>query len=484
MASINEETKGHWRVCFTKDGKHVNIRLGRCNKGQAQQAQRFIEKLIAANKLAHAPDGETTEWLRQLGKDIHNRIARQGLTPPRQTDTKITLRQLTDRFNATLNGKPQTAIFYSHTIRNLHEYFKTSTLNDITTQAADEFRTWLDAQGLARATVSRRIIACRTIWKKGQRWKMVTENPFTEVRGGQQVNEARKYFVPAGIAQRIIDCCPDPQWRLIIALSRFGGVRIPSEAVSLRWSDVDWRNRQLKITSPKTEHHSGGGSRLIPLFDELRQPLLDCLAEATGNEDAVKAWGLTAAPNPPLSSPSADHTGSQLNAENPYAAFRSGIEQEVVLTRYQGRSNNWRTQLHRIARRAGVKMWPKAFHNMRASRQSELEKEVGLTAACRYLGNSITVAAQHYLMATNIEEDLRRALAIKTAGTESGTNLAKKAAKYQAAPIGTKPQNAAKTLDNQGFLQLGTDTCTLVHNMGNGPEWIRTIDLVIISDAL
>ena len=470
MASINEETKGHWRVCFTEDGKHINIRLGSCDKATARQALVFIERLIAAKRLARDPDGETIAWLKRLDNAIHRRIAKVGLTPPRQTADIPTLQELTDQFKATLNGKPQTAIFYGHTIRNLHEYFKTCTLIDITTQAADEFRTWLDGQRLAPATVSRRIIACRTIWKKGQRWKMVTENPFTEVRAGQQINEARKQEVRAEIVQRLIDCCLDPQLRLIIALSRFGGVRIPSEVVSLRWSDVDWRNRWIKITSPKTEHHSGGGSRLIPLFDQLRQPLLDCLAEAVGNEETVKAWGLTAAPNPPLSSPSTDHTGSQLNADNPYAAFRSEIGQEFVLTRYQGKSNNWRTQVHCIARKAGIQMWPKTFQNLRASRQTELAKEIGLTNACQIIGNSITVAIPHYLIATNQEEAIRRALAIKTTGTESGTNLAQIPAKHPMAPIGTKKKDAPKTLENQGLLQPSSETFQQVHKIGDRPR--------------
>jgi hypothetical protein len=34
--------------------------------------------------------------------------------------------------------------------------------------------------------------------------------------------------------------CPDAQWRLLVALARYGGVRTPSESLAIEWSHVDW----------------------------------------------------------------------------------------------------------------------------------------------------------------------------------------------------------------------------------------------------
>ena len=58
-----------------------------------------------------------------------------------------------------------------------------------------------------------------------------------------------------------------------MALSRFGGLRCPSEVLSVRWADVDWKRGRIVVTSPKTEHHEGKGSRVIPIFPELRPTL-------------------------------------------------------------------------------------------------------------------------------------------------------------------------------------------------------------------
>ena len=43
---------------------------------------------------------------------------------------------------------------------------------------------------------------------------------------------------------------------------------------------------------------------------------------------------------------------------------------------------NLRTQLMRILRRAGVATWPKLFHNLRASRETELAATFPLHVVC------------------------------------------------------------------------------------------------------
>lgn len=50
-----------------------------------------------------------------------------------------------------------------------------------------------------------------------------------------------KQFLEVSLAtlNKVIDIC-DPTWRIIIALSRFGGLRTPSETLSLKWTDIDW----------------------------------------------------------------------------------------------------------------------------------------------------------------------------------------------------------------------------------------------------
>ena len=68
-----------------------------------------------------------------------------------------------------------------------------------------------------------------------------------------------------------------------------------------------------------------------------------------------------------------------------------------MITKYRGAGTNLRTQFERIIRRAGLAAWPRLFHNLRASRQTELSDQFPQRVVCQWLGNSEDVAKEHYL---------------------------------------------------------------------------------------
>ena len=89
------------------------------------------------------------------------------------------------------------------------------------------------------------------------------------------------------------------------------------------------------------------------------------------------------------------------------------------ITRYRNPTQNLRTQLTKIIKRAGMEPWPKLWQNLRASRQTELEKEFPLHVVCAWIGNSERVARKHYLQITDdhFEEAVRGARSIFVAST-------------------------------------------------------------------
>lgn len=87
-----------------------------------------------------------------------------------------------------------------------------------------------------------------------------------------------------------IDACPDSRWRLIFALARYGGLRIPSELERLTWNDIMWDKKRFVVHSPKTEHIEGKESRIPPLFPELEPFLLEALEQSKpGQKHLIKA---------------------------------------------------------------------------------------------------------------------------------------------------------------------------------------------------
>lgn len=59
-----------------------------------------------------------------------------------------------------------------------------------------------------------------------------------------------------------------------------------------------------------------------------------------------------------------------------------------------------RTTFLKIIARAAAKPWPRLFHNLRASRETELAELFPLRVVYEWIGDSKAVAYKHYLMTT------------------------------------------------------------------------------------
>jgi len=279
MASISKDKNGNRTIQFVAgDRKRRSIRLGKMPVKGANTIKAHVEALNSANIAGHAWDPKLAEWVAKLEEWLYDKLARVGLVPKRTAAEQATLAYFLDSYIASRGDvKPATTIVYGHTRRCLVEYFGANKpLEEITLADADDWRRWLASnQGLAENTVRRRCGIARQFFRVAERRRLIVESPFADLKGvSVKSNRSRDYFVTRAEAAKVLDACPDNEWRLIFALSRYGGLRCPSEHLVLTWRDVDWDNSRITIRSPKTEHHDGQGIRVIPLFPELR-PYLD-----------------------------------------------------------------------------------------------------------------------------------------------------------------------------------------------------------------
>ena len=370
MASINREPGGRRTIQFVAgDGRRRSIRLGKVTQRMAEAVKLRVELLSAAIQAGHAVDDETARWLATIDDRLNAKLAAVGLAAIRQTATMAAF--LDSYITSRGDVKGSTGTVYGHTRRCLVEYFGASKpLRDITPGDADKWRLWLVThEKLAENTVRRRSGIAKQFFKAAARQRLVSQNPFADLTAAVKANPSRYHYVTVADADKVLAVCPDAEWRLLFALSRYGGLRCPSEHLGLRWGDVDWEKGRLRVASPKTEHHEGGASREVPLFPELRPHL-----EAAWDEAKPGA--------------------------------------EYIITRYRDTNSNLRTQLNRIIRRAGLKPWPKLFQNLRSTRETELVERFPLHKVCAWIGNSQLVAAKHYLQVTDehFEEALKPAI--------------------------------------------------------------------------
>ena len=401
MASISREGKGR-RIQFNgADGKRKTVRLGPVSQRAAESVRLRVEALLSSAITESPWPSELAEWVRDLDAVLYDRLAAVGLLPRRQRKSEgaapLTLGKFLDVYLSSKAGhKPNTRRNYEQTRKYLVKYFGAGMpLADITAGHADEWRDHLFAKRLSQATVSREVKRARQFLRAAVRKRLLTENPFEGLPSPQQVNKQREHFVTRDDTTKLLEACPNTTWRLIVALSRYGGLRCPSEHLALTWQDGDWERGRLRVRSPKTEHHQDGEFRWVPLFPELRDALWEahCLAEE----------GAT----------------------------------HVIAGQ---RDVNWRTQLERIIQRAGLKQWPRLFANLRASRATELAAEYPAHVAAAWLGHSTLVAQKHYWQVT--DADFERATMPRTTDAESDARAAEKTTQNP-----TQPESATLRQD-------------------------------------
>jgi integrase len=393
MASISCDANGTKRVCFSGvDGKQKAIRLGHVSIKAAEYTLVRIEALLQDKVLRRPHEPELAAWLRDLHEPLHTRLVRAGLTSTRTSSAHTTLGDLVKAFFAGVSVKPSSLVRMQQAKVSLLAHFgEAREVSTIRESDAEVWRSSLASEGYAQATISRTVLYARQMFRWAVRRGMALANPFAELKAGTQVNRARSVFIDQATIAKVIDAAPDAEWRLLIALSRFGGLRVPSEALALRWSDVDWANSRLTVRSPKTEHHEGRAERIVPIFAEVLPHLR--------------------------------------------AAFEAAMEGEQYIIRRYREGANLNTHLRRIVLRAGIKPWDRTWHNLRASRQTELAATYPLHTVCSWIGNTKAIAAGHYLQVT--DADWKRATDRSEGVAQSGAPTSQTASQRASASDGT-----------------------------------------------
>ncbi len=360
-------------------------------------------------------DRDLSLWVAGVHPDLRSKLERVGLLEPLEPvapKPSLTLDAfLTDFMER--NGKtkkPATRVVWLQVMKMLRLYMpKGIALDAVTTGHAKLFVTKLKERGLASATIGKRVGFASQFFQDAVDWELIGRNPFARVKVQSSSTKSNVEVTRETIDSVLLHC--DTTWSVIVALSRYGGLRCPSETLSLRWGDIDWEQDRMNVPEPKVEHHEGRGVRSVPLFPQVKAALEKAWKEAT--------------------------IGNQYPSPDSYVVAKQAYREAAM--RPGGWANaNLRTQFLKILERAKVNPWPRLFHSMRASRQTELEREFPLHVVCAWLGNTEAVAKKNYLLVT--ESDFEKA----------ARNPARAEPKAALQAARKEPQREAETLKNTG----------------------------------
>jgi len=354
MASITSLPDGKKRVQFVAPGRNrKTIHLGKVDKRYAESVRVRVEAILGAQLRSEPIDRETSEWLGSIDDWLHGKLAAVGLTKGRQCRT---LGEWMEMFMESRAGlKPESKRKLEQTRTKLESFFgKDRLLQQISAEDASRWRAGLGKAGLSEAAVKTHTGNAKTMFKELVHREVLMRSPFAHLKGGVTPTKNSRYVTPEEI-EAVIAAAPDAEWRLLIGLARYAGLRTPSETSLLTWDDIDWEAGLMRVRSPKTERHAGHEQRTVPIVPRL----MELLEERRAQCDA-------------------------------------GDDQLVTIQSAGGR----RRKMVAMIEAAGVEPWDDTWQCLRRSREVEwMNDGIAPYLVCKWLGHTLSVSARHYTIA-------------------------------------------------------------------------------------
>jgi integrase len=362
MASLSfskSDNRTGYRLQFrTTDKRKRSIWLGAMSKKDATKFHSMVEDLVAASKTGSV-DPAIQKWVLGIDERFRNLLVQYGLVEPVVVPVSETkdLRLLRDLIDHYIGEQTHFSTITLNCFKQVRHwaiaYFGEKT--PVRSITAIKFEAWLrwmvhptsnDRKALSPSTANKHAKRLRQVLEYATKAKLIMENVTKGVRIGDESNDDRKHYIDRTTAQNIITACPTTEWKLIFALARYCGLRVPTELRSLKWSDIQWDQNRMRIDSKKT------GLRFCPIFPEVLPLLQD--------------------------------------------AFEGAREGAIYVFPTRCDESNLRTHMLRIIEQAGVKPWPKLFVNLRSSCRTDLEDHFRETVINSWIGHSTRVGHKHY----------------------------------------------------------------------------------------
>lgn len=379
MASLCKQVRDGNVTRLIQFGKpRKTLHLGDVSLKQGRIICGHVDELITAHQTKTTPPPLTAGWLGEISDDLHKKLVKHKLAKPRIGANAVLLGAFIDAYIAKRTDlKADSITNLKQAKKKMVGFF--GAMRDITTITRGDMQDYQRhlTLMLSEASASRLFKRARQFLEDADSFNLIDGNPAKGIKAGSQENTERLYHVPEDAVMAMMDIAPDADWQLLLALARFGGLRIPSETNALKWSDINFKGGKFTVRSTKTARYKLKGVRDVPIFPELLPHLLA-------------------------------------------ARQRRDTGETRAMPRLRHR--NLRKRVNDLRKLAGLEAWPRLFQNMRASRQTDLVNQGWSEhTVCYWLGNSEKIARKHYLMVTDNDYQKARGVAHGTmAATEAG----------------------------------------------------------------
>ncbi len=164
--------------------------------------------------------------------------------------------------------KPHTVRSYKECLRRLEESFggmRLSAISSFTVQKHRQAR----IQAGARVRANREMAVLKTLFNQCLAWHVYEgPNPVAGIKLVKEPRQRLRYLEQAEEARLLAECAEPLRSMIVVGI--YCGLRLKSEALTLRWADIDMRRRLLSVQS---SYAKNGQMRAIPMNSTVREAL-------------------------------------------------------------------------------------------------------------------------------------------------------------------------------------------------------------------
>ena len=441
MAKLQKKQK---RIVINLNGKRRYIRITQIMDGKKTQSQQrlitkvfdWITELEVAFNGGFAPDQIAVANIRRLDW-LTERCVKFGLMP--KTNVLSVQDLVDDYFNYKEDQwQESTKEAWRRAEPHIVSILGGDTLlRDINKPIADKFKATLQntpqrrsktGKLLAKATVSKIVSRVRELFRYGVNAEYILANPFAHIKrhaSDEAKPESRQFEVSEQIIRHVMNVASSAEWRLYIAMLRWGGAR-KSEPLEMKVSDIhlDGEFPLMNVYDVKESNRDKGivvKRNGVPVFDEIMPELLDALEQHNGTSE----W---------------------------------------LFPTLRGYGDSIDKPFKDLVRKAGYEPWPAIFNNIRTARSNEIAREYGHRYLKPWLGHTQKTHEANYKTMQKADYEKvfgtgsymdhsggLQSLAAESAEIKKGQNLIEKSSRpskvlTSATPTGFEPATTGSTV--------------------------------------
>lgn len=236
----------------------------------------FISKDSRDGKYYHYYQGTDGKRKRKcLGtsdEDIAKKMIEQPVEVTVSKKESIKLSELREVFMnyANVNLTRGTVGIYKNTFMNMFDILKDVAIDKITVMDIERYKS-IRIKKVKPATANIEIRNMKTIFNLAVEWEFITKNPADKVKQFSELEREIQFFTDEQFEQ-LLSVIENDSHRLLLQVGYYTGCRL-GEVLSLEWSNIDLKNRVIKIINKATFKTKTGKIRYIPINDKLYELL-------------------------------------------------------------------------------------------------------------------------------------------------------------------------------------------------------------------